>query len=160
MAFYSADPIRFGSVSAVTLTLGVNDPELGAVTRHGNEDYVFVMNLSTSDIVPGNGAVMFGAGMEAYYVKVSSVSGADLMVGACKHATLTTGAFGWVVTKGFTRVIMGADNSAAAGGLLALGVNGAFAFKSNSTGYPGNAVGQVISAIASGGSGIAFISVY
>jgi hypothetical protein len=142
MTHYGNHPIGFQGVSNVTASLGANDPEPGYRLTVGDEDYVFVYNAGNSQISPTYGAVMV-----------------DFLVGVVKHATLTTGTYGWLVTKGFAAVEMEADNSAAAGQILALAADGEFALKSNSTGYPTPAVGKTMEAIASAGSGVAFISV-
>jgi hypothetical protein len=158
MTHYANRPVLFAGKSMVTASLGVNDPEPGYRMTDGDEDYVFVYNAGESDIAPSYGAVM--SAVSGYSVTVSSTTSVDFLVGVCKHATLTTGTYGWLVTRGFTQVEMEADNSCTAGQILALAEDGEFALKSNSTGYPTPAVGKAMEAIASAGSGTAFISVY
>ena len=153
-----ARPHLFNSVSMVTATLGTNDPEVGTVYRHGDEEYLFVYNAGNSQISPGLGATV--SAVSGYSVTVSSTTDVDLLVGVCKHATLTTGTYGWLVTKGFTQIQMGADASMAAGGLVGLGVDGKFAPKSLSTGVPAPACGKAMAAIASGASGTAYIRAF
>jgi hypothetical protein len=157
MTNYANNQVNFQAVSNVTATLGANDPEPGYRTTVGDEDYVFVYNAGNSQIPPTYGAVM--SAVSGYSVTISSTTSVDFLVGVCKHATLTTGTYGWLVTKGFVQVEMEADNSAAAGQILALAADGEFALKSNSTGYPTPAVGKAMEAIASAGSGTAYISV-
>lgn len=158
MSFYSADPIRFGSVSAVTTARGSKDPEVGARTTVGDEEYIYVYNQSAdAQINPGHGAIC--TGVTGYTVNVTSVSAAFL-IGVCKHATITTGAYGWLCTRGFTSVEMGADYSAAAGNLLTLSTDGTFDIVSNATGSALKSVGQAMEAVASGASGQAFISTF
>lgn len=155
MTFYSADPVRFYGVSHVTDTLSSKHPEVGARMSVGDEDYIWVYNTgANAQIPPGYGAVL--SGVTGYSVTVSSTSSADFLVGVCKHATITTGAYGWLVTKGFAPVEMGADYSAAAGSLLELSDDGTFDIVSNTTGNVG-ACGKAMEAIASGASGSAFI---
>jgi hypothetical protein len=158
MTVYSQSPIAFGTVSMVTATLGTNDPEVGTTRREGDEDYVFVYNTGSSTVGVSYGAVV--SGVSGYSVTVSSTTSVDLLVGVCKHAAIPTGSYGWLLTKGFCQVEMEADNSAAAGQLLALAADGEFALKSNSTGYPTPAVGKTMEAIASGASGTAFIKCF
>jgi hypothetical protein len=155
MAVYDVGPILFESVSNVTAT---NSVEVGTRRRVGDEEYVYCYNAGNSQISPTYGAVM--SAVSGYSVTVSSITSVDLLAGVCKHATLTTGTYGWLVVKGFCQVEMEADNSAAAGQLLALAADGEFALKSNSTGYPTPAIGKSMEAIASAGSGTAFISVF
>ena len=158
MTVYNAGPVVFAGVSSVTNSLGANDPEVGQCYREGDEEYVWVYNAGNSQIQPSYGAVM--SAVSGYSVTLSSTSGVDFLVGVCKHATIATGYYGWLMKKGFADVEMEADNSCAAGGLLALAADGEFALKSNSTGYPTPAVGKAMAAIASGASGAAYISVY
>lgn len=153
MAVYDAR-LYTESVSAVTAT---NSVEVGTERRVGDECYIYVYNAGNSQIPPSYGAVL--SAVSGYSVTISSTTSVDLLVGVCKHATLTTGTYGWLLTKGFVEVEMEADNSAAAGQILALAADGEFALKSNSTGYPTPAVGKTMAAIASGASGTAFIRV-
>lgn len=157
MTYYANRPVAFQGVSQVTGSLGPNDPEPGTRLTVGDEDYVFVYNAGNSQIPPTYGCVM--SAVTGYSVTVSSITSVDLLAGVVKHATLTTGDYGWIVTRGFAVVEMEADNSAAAGQLLALAADGEFALKSNSTGYPTPACGKAMAAIASAGSGVAYISV-
>lgn len=154
MTFYDNSPIRFGSVSMVTTSLGSNDPEVGARCRVGDEDYIFVYNTgSNAQINPGHCAVL--SGVTGYSVTVSSIS-LDLAIGVCKHATITTGAYGWLVTRGFVPVEMGANYSCAAGELLEIGVDGVFDTASNTTGNAGY-VAKAMEAAASGASAMAYV---
>lgn len=158
MTHYANRPVLFAGKSMVTATLGTNDPEPGYRMTVGDEDYVFVYNAGNSQIPPSYGAVV--SAVSGYSVTISSTTSVDFLVGVCVHATLTTATYGWLCTRGFVQVEMEADNSAAAGQLLALAADGEFALKSNSTGYPTPAVGKTMEAIASAGSGTAFINVF
>lgn len=154
MTVYSAGPVLFFGKSLVTATPGANDPEVGTCMRDGDEEYIFVYNTgSNAQINPGHCAVL--SGVTGYSVTVSSIS-LDLAVGLCKHATITTGAYGWLMTKGFAAVEMGANYSCVTGQLLEIGVDGVFDVKSNTTGNAGY-VAKAMESIASGGSGQAFV---
>jgi hypothetical protein len=122
----------------------------------GDEDYIWVYNTgSNAQINPGNGAIC--SAVTGYSVTVSSTTSADFLVGVCKHATITTGAYGWLVTKGFTSVEMGGTSgTVAAGGLIELGDDGEFYPVSNTTAN-GPVVGKAMEAIVSAASGQAFI---
>jgi len=157
MAVYSIGA-NFAGVSQVTATLGVNDPEVGTRLRSGDEEYLFVYNDGNSQISPGYAAVI--SAVSGYSVTVSSVTSVDFPVGVCKHATLTTGTYGWLLTKGFGQVTMKADNSCAVAGLLVCAEDGTVAQKSISTGYPAPAFGKAMAAIGSGVSGTAFINIF
>lgn len=159
MAGYGLNPVSFKGKSFVTADSQANNiPELGQVMQDGDEVYVFVHNLDATDIAPSYGAVL--SAVSGYSVTRSSATSVDFLFGVCKHATIPAGGYGWLLKKGFVEVEMEADNSAAAGQLLALAADGEFALKSNSTGYPTPAVGKAMAAIASGASGTAYISVY
>ena len=158
MSVYSVGPIVFAPVSQVTATPGANDPEVGTRYREGDEEYVYVYNAGGSQISPGYGAVL--SAVSGYSVTVSSTTSVDMFVGVVKHATLTTGTYGWLLTKGFSEVKMEASNSCTAGQLLCPAADGTFALKSNSTGYPAPTAGKAMAAIASGASGTAFINCF
>lgn len=146
--------VFFESVSNVTATASV---EVGAERKVGDESYRYVYNAGNSQIPPSYGCTV--SAVTGYSVTISSTTSVDLLVGVVKHSTLTTGTYGWVMTQGFCPVEMEANNSCAAGQLLALAADGEFALKSNSTGYPTPAVGKAMAAIASGASGDAYIHV-
>jgi hypothetical protein len=82
----------------------------------------------------------------------------DVVAGICKHVAIPTGSYGYLLTKGFAKIKMQADNSAAAGQIIAIAADGEVALKSNSTGYPSPAIGKVLTALASGASGMAYIT--
>lgn len=131
MTVYSTGPIRFDSVSMVTATLGTHDPEVGTVVREGDEEYIFVYNAGNSQISVGNGAVV--SAVTGYSVTVSSITHTDVPVGVCKHATLTTGTYGWLLRKGFGPAVAG--SSLVAGDLVCLGVDGKWVAKLATTAY-------------------------
>ncbi len=131
MTAYNASPIRFGSVSMVTGTLGPNDPEPGMVCQDGDERYIFVYNNGTSQITVGCGAV--ATAVTGYSVTVSSITHVDYPVGVCKHATLTTGTYGWLLQKGFSQAKAG--SALVAGDLVCLGVDGGWVPKLATTAY-------------------------
>lgn len=158
MSVYGIAPVRFGSVSMVTATLGANDPEVGTVVEEGDEKYIFVYNAGNSQISVGNGATM--SGVTGYSVTVSSVTAADLFVGVCKHATLTTGTYGWLLTRGFSQVQLGANDSCTTGGVLTVGVDGTFALKSQSTGHQSPVIAKAMTGAASGTSCHAFVRIF
>lgn len=149
---------HFGTVSMTTKTLGVNDPELGTRRIVGDEEYVFVYNAGNTPITVGD-AVTISA-TSGYSVTVTMATGVGCVIGVCKHQSITTDAYGWLLTRGFTQINMHADNSVAVNGLLVNGTDGKFAPKSISTDNPARTIGAAMSAIASAGSGTAFISVW
>lgn len=142
----------------VTASLGTNDPSVGDIAEVADEKYIFVYNAGNSQISVGRGATL--SGVTGYSVTVSSVTGADMFVGVCKHATLTTGTYGWLLTRGFSQVQMGASDSCTTGGVLTVGVDGAFALKSQSTGHQSPTCAKAMSGADSGTSCHAFVSIF
>jgi hypothetical protein len=141
----------------VTSSLGPNDPKVGDRTRSGDEDYLFVYNNGNSQISPTYCATV--SAVTGYSVTVSTVTSVDFIVGVCKHATLTTGTYGWLVTKGFVQVQMGTNASAAAGDNLTASTDGTFAGVTSGIGFYGQRLGKAMSAAASATSGPAFVSI-
>jgi hypothetical protein len=131
MTVTSAGPIRFGSVSMVTLTLGANDPEVGTTVREGDEEYIFVYNNGNSQISKGQLAVC--TAVTGYSVTVSSITHIDVPIGVCKHATMATSTYGWLLRKGFGP--MQAGSAVAAGDMLTVGADGVWQSKLLTTAY-------------------------
>jgi hypothetical protein len=155
MAYQGVAPIFFGAVTDVSTTKAV---DIGTERIENGVAYTYVYNDCNSSILTGNGVVL-QSGASGMSVTVSSVTSADFLMGVAVN-TITTGAYGWVVTRGITNVEMKTTSgSVAAGGLLELGANGEFVPVSNTTGN-GPVVGKALGAIVSGASGSAFISVY
>lgn len=158
MPYYGNEPIRFGGVSMITASLGINDPQVGARTRDGDEEYIFVQNVGSSTANIGHGVVV--SAVSGYSVTVSSTTSADFCIGVVKHSGLATGEYGWIVTKGFVDVEMiTASGTVAAGDLIHMAADGEFAPVSNATGSKDNVVGKAMAAIVSGASGTAYINV-
>lgn len=156
--YNNVGPIRFGGVSQVTATLGANDPEVGTRCWEGDEEYLFVYNAGNSQISPGYGATV--SAVTGYSVTVSSITQIDAFVGVCKHTTLTTGTYGWLLTRGFGTAKMPANSGCAAGQLLTVGADGVFSVKSISTDAPGAVYGKVMEATGSAGVATAFFKIY
>lgn len=160
MTFYSRSPVRFGTVSMVTLTLGVNDPEIGTVCREGDEQYIFVFNSGNSVINPGNCATV--SGTTNYSVTVSTVVDTDMIIGVCKHATFATSAFGWLMQRGFTAINASAAIAINPGDKVYPATNGFFTnvvVSAATTGY-GFPVGKCVASAASASTvGAAYIMV-
>jgi len=160
MAFYSADPVLFYGPSHVTATLGSKHPEVGTRAHVAGRDYVWAYNDCNSDINPGFGCVLQSAatGMS---VSVSAVTSADIVVGVCYHSTLTTGTYGWLLTRGIGKAEMNATSgTVAAKDLLEIGANGDWQKVSNTTANFAPAAGCALEAIVSSASGAAYFSVY
>lgn len=158
MANETVAPIRFSNTSFTTTTLGTNDPQVGDFCEESGRRFVFCYNDGGASAAAGFG-VRLNSGATGYSVTVSSVSSADYLIAVVRNATLTTGAYAWLVCRGITPVQMGANASAAVMQTLELSVNGTFAQVSNTTGN-GPCVGQILSAVASAGSANAFVSCF
>lgn len=143
----------------VTLTLGTNDPEVGTVRREGDEDYIFVYNNGTSQISKGQFAVC--TAVTGYSVTVSSLTHTDYPIGVCKHATLTTSTYGWLLTKGFGPAQAG--SALAAGDGLIPGADGNWQSKLTGTAYsqvvPPGVFGKCMIAAASSAVGDAYYNI-
>lgn len=157
---YADHPVRFSGVSATTATRGKNDPQLGDEAQEGSTKYLYVYNDCNSSLAVGNGVILQSAA-SGYSVTLSSVTG-DRIIGVVKNAAIATGCYGWVVTKGFTTVQMGASSGTASAAQtpLQIGANGLFFPASNVTGNVGGMLGWSLAVIASSTSGAAYISVY
>lgn len=152
-------PVEFESVSNVTLANSVN---LGETRFISGEEYLYVYNAGVQQISQGNFAVL--SANSGYSVTVSSVTGYDLPIGFAKHSTITTGAYGWLLTRGFTKVQMTANNSATTSDVLypgAGGVAGTLGQATSSiTGLIFQPIGYVVSGAASGSSAFAYVRCY
>lgn len=131
MPFYGVGPIQFGSVSAVTGTPGPNDPAVGTVVQDGDEEYVYCYNNGNSQISKGQFAVV--TAVTGYSVTVSSITHSDVPVGVCKHATLTTNTYGYLLRRGFGP--MQAGSAIVAGDALTPGADGNWQSRLASTAY-------------------------
>lgn len=159
MAYNHGLPIKMKGVSFVTETIGGNAPELGQETydSEGNK-YVFVYNSCNSQILPTYGVTIQSGTSTGYSVTLTSAVEADIAVGVCKHATIPTASYGWVLTRGHATVEMaGTSGTVATNGLLVMAADGTFGPKSDTV---ANAVGKAKEAIVSGASGTAYISIY
>lgn len=155
MAFQGLAPVLFESVSNVTAT---NSVELGTRAVVDGRSYCYVYNGGNSEIGVGRGVI--ATGTSGYTVTVSSVTGVDAFVGVCYHATIATGYYGWVVSRGHTKIKMHANSVCTAGDLLSAGADGAFA----AAALAGTSIvapyvcGKAAIATASAGVGEAFVN--
>lgn len=159
MSHYGVAPVLFESVSSVTAT---NSVDLGSRVDVAGASYVYVYNAGNSQISVGQGAVL--SGVSGYSVTVSSNTGAsaaalgDMFVGVCKHATLTTATYGWLMTRGFGSVKAHPSTGLAAGQLLVSGSDGVWAPATFGTNTGGLVQAKCTVATASAGVGEAYIN--
>jgi hypothetical protein len=159
MTFYSNSPVRFGSVSMVTATLGSNDPEPGTVITDGDEKYIFVYNTGSSTVAVGCGVTV--SGVTGYSVTVSSLTHADVPIGVCKHVAIPTGSYGWVLQRGFSTFQAGSAVATANG--LTLGADGTWQAQLATTAYSQvvlpTVYGKAMGSAASSGTGDAYFRI-
>jgi hypothetical protein len=148
----------FKGVSWTSNALGDSDPKVGDVCHVGSERYRFIYNAGAHTAAVGHAFVQsITVGSGGYSLTVSSTTSIDFAVGCVKHTAIAAGYYGWIVQEGMVNVQMGADHSAAVGNLLTLASDGKWAHKSCATGFLAPAQGKALSAIASAGSGLAYI---
>ena len=136
------------TVSNVTAANSVL-PGMRRMDDSGNE-YVYVYNASNSQISQGQFAVL-ATGVSGYSVTVSNVTLQDLAIGVARNATLTTGTYGWLLTRGFSP--LSTDNvSGATGQVLSLGTTGNFQVLTSAAGSftTSTIVGRLQSSVATG----------
>ena len=156
----SLSPIRFMTASATTSALGPNDGVVGDRFTEGGREYAVVYNAANSEIYPGYGVVPVTAAT-ALSVSVSSVSHADAVVGVVRNATIATGYYGCVVTRGITPLELNATSgTVSVGDMVGVGTNGDFQAQTIATGYLNPSLGKFLEAGVSGASAYAYISCY
>lgn len=157
-------PVENESVSNVTAT---NSVIPGTKVMYKGEDYLYVYNAGAQQILPGQAAVL--SANSGFSVTVSSVTMYDFPLGVCKHATITTGAYGWLLTRGFANVNFASNTGAAINDVLMIGAQGNFAAIAAQISFVcGQALsplGYMVSAAATIGastqvSGLAYVQLY
>jgi hypothetical protein len=118
MGFYGVSPVLFESVSNTTASLGVNSPALGSRVNVDGEEYLFVYNGGGASITAGNAVVQSNISSKTWNVTVSSTTQVDYAIGICKHTTIATGYYGWVMTRGFATFETAGTINALAVGLM------------------------------------------
>jgi hypothetical protein len=145
-------PIEAESVSNVTLANSVN---LGETRFINGEEYVYVYNAGVQQISVSQFAVL--SANSGFSVTVSSVTQYDFPIGFVKHSTITTGGYGWLLSRGFTKVAMAANASATTSDVLYPAAAGLVAAAGNALsagcGIVLQPIGYVVSGAASAGSG-------
>lgn len=152
-------PAEFEKISNVTATNSVN---LGETRFINGEEYVYVYNAGVQQISQGQFAVL--SANSGFSVTVSSVTGYDFPIGFVKHATITTGAYGWLLSRGFTTVNMVANASATTADVLYPGSQGNVGVlgqaTSSITGLIFQPIGYVVSGAATAAAALAYVRCY
>jgi len=142
------------TVSAVTANPSML---LGTRRFEQGDDYVYCYNNGTTQVTPGNGVIL--SGVTGYSVTVSSVTSSDTFFGVVKHSTLTTGTYGWVLTRGFVPLRAAANSGLAIGDYVMASDNGTFTVPGTVvTGYIGNFSGKATQATVSAGLGFGWVN--
>lgn len=147
MTVLGYDKIFYESISATTTSPSY---DLGTRRSIGGSEYIYVYNGCGASITSGHGVTV--SLLSGYTVTVSSVTQVNHFVGVCNY-TMATATYGWVQTKGFAQVVMGANNSAAVNDPMKAGTDGKFAVNSVATGNIDLQCGFSIEAMASAASG-------
>lgn len=120
MSYYN-QPLLNEGVSAVTATPSV---EIGTRRFVDGREYLYIYN--------GGGQaspkyIMISTATSGYTCVVTYAFGANspLPMGVVRNTTITTGTYGWIVTRGHTDLYNIGTASVAVGNRLALGANGA-----------------------------------
>lgn len=161
MSYNAGLPVKFYGVSHVTATLSSRHPQLGMETfdEDGNK-YVWAYNDCNSDLPPGIGLVLQSGVSTAYSMTLTAATGVGICVGVTKHASIPTGNYGFVLTRGIgVAEMITASGTVAAGQAIHMAANGTWDKVSNTTGALPIA-GQALAAIVSGASGSAFFTLY
>lgn len=155
MSLDSISPVLFESVSNVTAT---NSVELGTRARSGDIEYVYVYNGGAQQISKGEGGYLsptnLSSAMTVAVSNAASQSGGERFVGVAHNATITTGAYGWLATRGPVYVALDASEvSMNAGDILVPGVDGGFVVRAgtSATGIPvGVALNSLVTTVGTG----------
>jgi hypothetical protein len=151
MAVYGYGRQFFESVTQTTLTPSV---DLGTRRYEGGKEYIYVYNGCGASITSGYGCTV--SLLSGYTVTVSSTTQVNHCVGVA-NVTMATATYGWIQTKGFVKIKLGADNSMALNDPMKLGTDGLFGVNSVSTGNIDLQCGFSIQAVASAGSGSIYL---
>lgn len=114
-----------GSVSGVVSSLPVGYT-LGEERAEGTNKYRLVYNNGNSQASVGYVLVNDGSGVGPYSCTITSTAGTipPKAVGVVKHATLTTGTYGWALVKGDAGKLVVSNVSIATGALVEVKVGG------------------------------------
>lgn len=134
------------SVSAVTAT---NTVELGTIREQGGDKYVYVYNNGNSQASPGQCVTI--SALTGYSVTVSTTTSISPVFGVVKHATMTTGTYGWLLVAGQAPIRAEANTGLAVADAVVAGTDGVNSRKTGATGYFFQEHGFITQATASAG---------
>jgi hypothetical protein len=126
-ASFNLPPLYEESVSAVTATPTV---DIGSRRWENGCEWVYIYNASSNEFIDIGRGAKLASGSTSYSVDVAvaapSTITAGILVGLCVNATITTGYYGWLMTRGFATVIQNKISAAVAGTQFALTTSGVF----------------------------------
>jgi len=128
MAVDSVSPM-LPSVAAVSAVTATRKAQVGERVRIAGNDYLYVYNAGDAQISKGEmGFILsLSSGYSVTVSNAASQTGIDTVVGVAHNATIPTGEYGWLCTKGVVLVALDGDEvSMDAGTVLAPGVDGGF----------------------------------
>jgi hypothetical protein len=147
----SLSPVFFSGISMVT---AVPAAALGTIREESGELYRYVHNAGIAATGTGVGLIRPASAFAGIYsCSVSSASG-DMCLGFVKHVTIPAAEYGWALINGVVTVAVASNASTVAAGAVALGANGVIA--THTVGLP---VGQILTQIVSGNSGLLRVQV-
>ena len=147
MSFNSATPIIYGGISSVVSSIGGKYPEPGTRVVYDGNEYMYVKNEGTTQASPGM-YLTAQAGSSNYSCTITGVASYETPVGVVRHATMTTGTYGWVLTKGYGVAYVSAS--------VAAGINLETVVDTGlwTTAVTGTVWGKLLSAASTAGSNI------
>lgn len=151
---YYNTPLYAESISSVTATPSVLT---GAHRTEAGDEYRYVYNDGNSQIGPGYGCII--SAVSGYSVTISSTTNSNGFFGIVKHATLTTGTYGWVMVRGFAPIKAPANSGIAAGAILGIGGDGVVT-DVPVTGVAAVPQGYCVVATASAGVGLGYVKLF
>jgi hypothetical protein len=110
-----------------------NTVELGTIREQGGDVYKYMYNNGNSQINPGQCVTI--TALTGYSVTVSTTTSISPVFGVVKHATMTTGTYGWVLTQGQAPLRAETNTGLAVADPVVAGTDGVNSRKTGATGY-------------------------
>lgn len=115
------------SVSAVTAN---PSGTIGERRSEGGNDYLYVYNGSSNQAINVGRGVKYASQSVGYTVDVAvgtpATLTADACVGVCQNATIPTGEYGWLMTRGYAQALENKASAVVTGEAVYMTTSGAF----------------------------------